>query len=548
MRGNLVRLRSVRATSATVLLSCVVAAAVAAQPASATVPRSSWWPATTSAPIVTAPAGTFEGTSSDQVQSFRGIRYAQAPLGELRWSAPKAEPPAPELVKAVAYSKRCSAPKDTNGPESLNEDCLFLNVQRPTGLWSWSRRPVLVWIHGGSNLTGGADQHDGELIARSTGSIVVTMNYRLGALGFLAHPALSAEGDESGNFGFQDQQEALRWVRDNISAFGGDPRQVTIGGESSGGLDVCGHLTSPGSRGLFRAAILQSGTCASTPLATAEKAGLLAAESVGCAKAATALACLRALPVSRLLPIFPTSSPPPLVRDTGTFPTGPRQAVADGHFKPVPIMVGSNLDDGRTFTADMTGWDKSLYESTIVGQVGQAQAPKVLARYPWPASPGKFTAAYLVGSVLTDSNKFVGVGACLTHRLVEDLSKVTTVYEFEFAHRTGPGLRPIPGYVWGAGHAAELPYLFPSFDNGTPIAATFDRSERQLSQTMVRAWGEFVAKSDPEALGLPSWKPYNLSRELMSLRSGFASTSVPSSEFTSAHQCDFWDPQSNDLT
>jgi carboxylesterase type B len=147
------------------------------------------------------------------------------------------------------YGNRCPAPASGNGPQSLTEDCLFLNVQRPATTQSGGRLPVYVWIHGGGLATGSSNQHDATKFVRETGIIVVTINYRLGVLRFLAHPALTAAQGESGNYGFMDQQQALRWVHRNITAFGGDPHRVTIGGESAGGWSVCGHLSAPGSRG-----------------------------------------------------------------------------------------------------------------------------------------------------------------------------------------------------------------------------------------------------------------------------------------------------------
>jgi carboxylesterase type B len=183
----------------------------------------------------------------------------------------------------------------TNGPLSLTEDCLFLNVQRPAKTRSHERLPMYVWIHGGGLVNGSSNQHDGPNFVRKPGIIVVTINYRLGVLGSLAHPALTAAQGESGNYGFMDQQQALRWLRRNIAAFGGDPHRVTIGGESAGGFSECGHLSAPGSRGLFAGAVIESGICSSWPQADADSSADQVTSQVDCPATAdpAAIACLR---------------------------------------------------------------------------------------------------------------------------------------------------------------------------------------------------------------------------------------------------------------
>jgi carboxylesterase type B len=177
--------------------------------------------------VVRTADGVLRGFRRHDVDNFLGVRYAQPPTGHLRWSPPKPVTPWKGVRSAEAYGNRCPALPSTNGPLSLTEDCLFLNVQRPAKSRSHERLPVYVWIHGGGLVNGSSNQHDGTKFVRETGIIVVTINYRLGVLGFLAHPALTAAQGESGNYGFMDQQQALRWVRRNIAAFGGDPHRLT---------------------------------------------------------------------------------------------------------------------------------------------------------------------------------------------------------------------------------------------------------------------------------------------------------------------------------
>jgi carboxylesterase type B len=472
--------------------------------------------------------GAVSGVRDNGVDSFLGMRYAAPPVGDLRWRPPQPVTPWPGVVPATAYGNRCAATASTNGPRSEAEDCLFVNVQRPSGARPGKRLPVYVFIHGGGLVNGSSNQADMAAIVRQTGVVGVSFNYRLGVLGFLGLAGLTAEGGESGNYGFQDQQAALRWIQRNIAAFGGDPRRVTVGGESAGGWSVCGHLAAPGSRGLFAQAMMQSGSCTTRTQAQAEASGAALASAVGCAD----VTCLRRTSVSALIDAPGGSFG--LVRGTPTLPVDPVVAVASGRFARVPIVIGSNRDEGRTFAQGFIGQSQADYIAYVTSNYGAA----VLARYPWPASSDRFTAAYLVGAIMTDSGAVGGIGGCSDRRLTRSLAHWTTTYAYEFDHRTGPGLTPIPGYVWGAGHAAELAYLFPSFDNGTPIAPTFNAAERRLAREMKAEWARFASS------GTPGWPSYNRTRTFFSLRAGGQSRPISDATFAAEHQCAFWDAMS----
>ena len=232
------------------------------------------------APIAVTRDGAVQGFFADGVDKFLGIPYAAPPVGSLRWRPPQAPAPWHGVRGATTLPPACPQLANSNGPRSENEDCLYLSVYVPQG----QRRagdagrhdgpdrglPVLFWIHGGGLTTGTGNQHDGTLMATTNHIIVVSINYRLGVLGFLALPSLSAEASDhaSGDYGLLDQEAALRWTRANIAAFGGDPRDVTIAGESAGAYSVCSLLTSPPARGLFARAVMESGSCTSTPLAS----------------------------------------------------------------------------------------------------------------------------------------------------------------------------------------------------------------------------------------------------------------------------------------
>jgi para-nitrobenzyl esterase len=223
---------------------------------------------------------------------------------------------------------------------------------------------------------------------------------------------------------------------------------------------------------------------------------------------------------------------PAPVRNTAFLPVDPRVAVHNGQFAHLPVFIGANRDEGRTFAQGNIGWTRAQYEAWVRTTFG-ARADAVLARYAWPAHSDRFTAAYLSGAIITDAGLMIDIGGCANRQLTQDFARYVPTWAYEFDHRTGPGLTPIPGYVWGAGHAIELAYLFPSFDNGTPIAPTFNAGERALAAQMKASWGRFVR-------GVSPWMPYNASRVTLSLRAGHHSVLVPDSTVRAEHQCGFW--------
>jgi para-nitrobenzyl esterase len=487
--------------------------------------------------VVQTDKGAIQGKTGHGVDSFLGIPYAAPPVGALRWEPPQAHAPWTGVRSATTYGARCTALASTNGVRSDVEDCLFVNVQRPAGASAGRKLPVYVFIHGGGLVNGSSNQAGGTKIVRETNAIVVSMNYRLGVLGFLGLPGMSHEG--TGNFGFLDQQFALGWVQRNITAFGGDPARVTVGGESAGAFSVCGHLTSPGSQGLFARAMMQSGSCYSRALAQTQSESEKFAAAAGCADAAQALACLRSQRAAKLLDAS-TGFSPTLTSGTPALPQPTAAAVAAGDFAKVPIVTGSNRDEGRTFSQGFIGYTQAQYTAWAQSTFGH-DAAAVLAHYPWPSDADQFTPAYLIGAIFTDSGLLAGIGGCSQLHTDQMFARLVPTFAYEFDAREGPGLVPIPGYVWGAGHAAELAYLFPSFDNGTPIAPTFDAAERDLSRDMIAYWGGFVFRASPNAPGLTNWPRFDLSGKIMSLRPAGQSTAITTAEFRAEHQCDFWD-------
>ena len=355
-------------------------------------------------PIVRIDGGLVRGASAAGVNSFLGLPYAAPPTGNLRWRPPQPASSWSGVRDATQFGASCPQARMGNPflpPGTISEDCLYLNVYTPTSQQQRCSRPVLVWIHGGGLVQDGGRNYDGTKLA-ADGAVVVTINYRLGALGFLAHPALASRpGGAAGNYGLMDQQAALRWVQRNIAQFGGDPRNVTIAGQSAGGLSVLAQMVSPGARGLFQRAIVQSGTFAlnQRPLATAEAAGQTFATAVGCADQTAA--CLRSVPVSDLVSNFGVEIPGVVDGSVLTQPIG--TALARGQFARVPVINGITHDEELLFVAGLgitvsQGTNIPLagdptnpanYQANIAQALGvsAARAAAIAAEYPLSAYP-----------------------------------------------------------------------------------------------------------------------------------------------------------------
>jgi para-nitrobenzyl esterase len=327
-------------------------------------------------------------------------------------------------------------------------------------------------------------------------------------------------------------------VNRNIAASGGDPRRVTIAGESAGAYSVCANLVSPAVRGLFGGAIMQSGTCLSRPLAASESAGATVAEQAGCTDPATAAACLRSQPASALLDAgadFQSQITP----GGAELPVAPADAVATGAYPRVSLLFGNNLDEGRFFAQQLgfATFTEQEYEGVVGAFFGDA-APAVLAQYPFDAFPPPYPAGYAFGAILTDGVD--GLGGCPAQSLADTFASRIPVFFYEFADRTAPGLNDdLPGYDWGAAHVLELPYMWPSFHHGVPLFPQLTSAQRQLSNEMLRYWGAFVRFRAPVVPDQPLWLPYQ-TRRLLSLRPGGASTMISDQEYAPEHKCAFW--------
>ncbi|MFE6287122.1 carboxylesterase/lipase family protein [Streptomyces sp. NPDC057877] len=500
--------------SAAVLLSAV---GLAAAPATAA-----------DGPTVTTRYGQVQGKADDTAHSYVGIPYAAPPVGPNRWQPPSppsswtgvrdATTPGNPCVQAVT-----STPwGNLAGPGTPSEDCLYLNVYTPAKR-SLAKRPVMVWIHGGGFTVGSGTFYDGGKLAAKGDAVVVNFNYRLGAFGYLAHPDLASESSLglSGNYGLLDQQAALRWVRQNVAAFGGDPDNVTIFGESAGGGSVCHHLVSPRTIGQFDRAIAQSGCGFRLPTQESQQNnGVAWANSLGCAD----VACLRAKSADELLraSLAPTARWTPNV-DGRILPLQVTDALASGRFHRVPVLQGTTADEGRLTVA--TAYDLAGRQLTAAGYPVAVRAAygdradAILARYPL-AEYG--TPAEALGAVFTDSQF-----ACMQSRTAHLMAPHTRSYQYEFADRHSMDYLNLPiSFPLGAPHGSEIRYVFGGV-SGTP-------AQNALSDRMLGYWTNFARTGVPYAANAPHWglfpKVQTLAPEAIT-----SGTSFPQD-----HKCDLW--------
>jgi para-nitrobenzyl esterase len=496
--------------------------------------------------VVHTEDGAVRGTLEEGHRLFQGIPYAAPPVGDLRFRPPAPVEPWDDVRDATEPGSPCpQLQNEVNPTTSTDEDCLSLNVTTPAGLDG--RRgalPVMVWIHGGAWLTGAGSEYDASTLAVDGDVVVVTINYRLGPLGFLAQRDLSAQNGDvaSGSAALLDQQAALRWVERNIAAFGGDPRTVTVFGESAGASSVCVQLTSPTARGLFDRAIAQSYSCTGTydDLATAETEGDQVAAAVGCAAGTDVAACLREVGVEELLRAWPGGA---FVVGGSALPVQPAEAIAAGERARVPVVHGNNRDEATLFTPLIplvsTGAPPSPtltaeeYAAELTARFGD-RAGTVLARYPADAYPSPLRALAAV-----DSDAGNPLSTCAHADAHEALSAApwpARVYAYQFRDRTAPPLVdfPFPGYPEDAQHATELPYLFPGLF-GAPLTP----EQQELSATMVRYWTTFAATGDPNGRGVPGWPRHRDSGDVQGLDLASAGGIGPV-DVAAESNCAFW--------
>ena len=480
-------------------------------------------------PVVPTDKGPVRGLLQKGSEAYLGIPYAAPPEGHLRWRPPQPATRWRGVRDATQYAPHCAQGESAFGSASASEDCLYLNVFAPDRRHRRHQLPVVVWFHGGSLVGGESDTFDPTDLVRDD-VIVVTVNYRLGALGFLATPGLSAEkGGHAGNYGIMDQQAALHWVQRNIRRFGGERDNVTIAGESAGGLSVLTHLASPLSEGLFHKAIVQSGTYAATQVAqdVAEEAGERFADAAGCADQGTA--CLRELPVSTILAHQASGYVPNI--DGRVLTQTLNSAFASGDFNRVPVLNGSNHDEWRLIVAILNVLPGNpVTPENYRSQFGvpDAVADEIVAHYPLSdyASP-----ALAVGAVGTDR-----VYACTAWSTNSMLSEYVPTYAYEFNDPQAPQvfLPPAGGFPYGAAHASELQYLFAL--NKVDYPARLSPTQQRLASTMRAYWTNFAKRGSPNGFGTALWPRFDGGRVQSLVPSGPRT----GTDFGAEHQCDFW--------
>ncbi|MGH8112792.1 MAG: carboxylesterase/lipase family protein [Rhodanobacteraceae bacterium] len=500
--------------------------------------------------------GVVIGVRSSSMREFLGVPYAQPPVGRLRWMPPEPAKPWTTPLQASHFGQHCPQNASPFGMASTSEDCLYLNVFAPQRA---GRYPVMVWIYGGALDAGESDNYDPTGLVRH-GVIVVTINYRIGILGFLASSALSAESPNrtSGDYGLMDQQAALQWVQSNIANFGGDPRNITIFGESAGGLSVLSQLVNPVSRQehLFQKAIVESGSytfAAPQPtLQQAEAVGDQFAVAEGCTNpvASVVAACLRGLSVGQIIdsPFNSGQGAGGFVPNTGTpiVPMSVATALETGQFYQVPTIEGTNRNEWRLFVAlefdlaqgkplTAAGYIPGAIESTL--NVPEPVAEVIAQEYPLADFPSPDLALSAVG---TDA-----IFACSGRTEVGLLAKYAPTYAYEFNDPNAPELfLPPVSFTYASAHASELQYLFHL--TGTLNTIALSESQKRLSRAMIQYWAEFAKTGSPNSVSsfgrTTFWPVYDSrfsGKNYLSLTPPTPRV-LPDASFAQEHNCGFW--------
>ncbi|WP_424185737.1 carboxylesterase/lipase family protein [Actinokineospora sp. G85] len=488
--------------------------------------------------LVATEGGLVRGGAAGPVRTFHAIPYAAPPVGERRWRAPAPVVPWVGVRDAASPGPACVQLSPEQLPPGVreSEDCLNLTVT--TKAQPGAGRPVVVWLHGGGFANGTSAAFDATRMAARGDVVVVAVNYRLGAFGYLGLPGLAG----SGTFGLQDQQAALRWVRRNAAAFGGDARRVTVAGQSAGGVSACLHLTSPRSRGLFSRVVMQSGSCDTNislvspgvagvepvrqkftrPLAEVEAAGRRSAAALGCAD----VACLRALDAGAVRAMTPGSTV--VAHGTPTLPEEPVGALRRGHFAKVPVLSGANADESRLLVTLFGVLGDPLTDeryAKILADGFGARADAVRAVYD-PArfldASGRPSVALALSALMTDRDF-----ACPQY---ETNALLPGAFGYSYADPDAPTGVPsfIPGFTMGTPHIAELYSLFdmspaPVRSDGTPFV--FTAEQRALADRMIDDWAAFAGGGAPWRAGTTQ---------------GFGPEAVGVVDAFAAHRCGFW--------
>lgn len=514
-------------------------------------------------PVINTQNGPIRGLVKHGVFRFLGIPYAAPPVGNLRWRPPQPAKPWHGILDATKYGNTCPQVTELGafaGPTSITEDCLYLNVFT-TGMSS-RPKPVIVWIHGGGNVTGESNDYNASKLATGgpigTPTVVVTINYRLGLFGFLSQDDLNAEGHLWGNYGILDIIAALHWVQKNIEAFGGDPNNVTLGGQSAGSTNTSASVISPLAAGLFHRAINESSPSATgcafcmQTAAVALARGNAFAAAAGCSDAA----CLRKLSAARILQLqgTPNANGPyvtyPFVDGT-IIPVDPETAWGTGNYQRMPILGGSTRDEGM-FGLSIGEYFSGPPQRALTPAEYEAQnSAAVLAEYPLSNYGNNPTVAQ--NRVNTDPGK------CSALRVLKELASTDSygVYGYDFAYRHAPYYFPqMPNKYNPTGffqplayHTVDIQFVFPGYHGGN-LGVNLDQTTGQprelqgneviLSDQIVAAWTNFAKTGNPNGPGVPPWPAFTVGSPTF-LEEGIPSSTESQAQYRAAYHCDFWD-------
>lgn len=485
--------------------------------------------------------GSVQGIEVEGVNAYLGIPYAAPPVAALRWAKPRLPQSWGGVRKADKVPPHCT--QSIFGFDRGQEDCLYLNVWTPT-LHPEKPLPVMVWIHGGGFILGHSyETTPGQRLANKENVIVVSINYRLGAFGFMAHPELSRENlGSSGNYGMYDQLFALQWVRNHIKNFGGDANNVTVFGESAGGMSVCNLLVSPLSQELFQKAIIESGPCFSKypDLAFMENQGKTMEKQLHCDSASSPLACMRAKTPTEILAAMPldpgmafgehNANWMPNI-DGQALKEQPARSLSEGRFTPVPVMNGNNANEGELMVMfaheyQFAKLTPELYPKRINYLVrDESKVQKVLERYPLAdyADPGE-----ALSSVMGD-HTFV----CQEKWTSDAIAKHAPLYSYFFSYPKADFVLPEARQL-GAFHSAEVQFIF-----GYPMSwfsKTFRGDELALSDNMMAYWAQFARTGDPNDGQRTHWPLYKDSQKRLQLDVASSEKNASDTDAT----CVFW--------